>query len=177
MDNNWSKLLISELKRIIKTQGFSYKELALALRMSESGFKKLINSEDCSLGKIEKICKFVGIRITDLFQSIEKLQLEEVSFNPKQETYFSTHRVAFLLFWLLVYERRSLVESQTLLKLEDKKMWSHLRKMDALNLLKVLPGDRLGLPHPRGIKWVGRTKFVNSLYVKWGHSLLNHGIE
>jgi transcriptional regulator with XRE-family HTH domain len=176
MDDNWTKLLLGELKRIIKAQGYNYKDISKALKMSESGFKKLINSEDCSLSKVEKICNFIGIRMTDLFRSIEELQLEEVSFSKGQELFFESERVGFLLFWLLVYERRSLVESQKLLNLEEKKMWSLLRKMDVLNLIKVLPGDRLGLPRPQGIKWVGKSKFINDLYRQWGSTLLNNAI-
>jgi len=88
MGANSSKLLMSELKRIIKVQGFSYKELSAELKMSESGFNKLINSEDCNLSKIEKICNIVGIRMTDLFESIEKIQLKEVNFTIKQESFF-----------------------------------------------------------------------------------------
>ena len=177
MDDNWTKLLLNELKRIIKSQGFNYKELAEALEMSESGFKKLINSTDCSLSKIEKICNFVGVRMTDLFKSIEKLHLEEVSFSSDQELFFKTYRVGFLLFWFLVYERRSLEEAQNLLKIDNKKTWSYLRKMDALNLLKILPKDRISLPRPQGIKWVGSTTFIDDLYTKWGHSLLNYAIK
>ena len=177
MDLIWSKLLMGELKRIVKEQGFSYKDLAKTLKMSESGFKKLINSEDCSLGKVEKICNTVGIRITDLFISIEKLQLEEVRFTQLQESFFTSQRTGFLLFWLLAYERRPLTEAQSLLKLDSKKIWSMLRKMDSLNLIKVLPKDRLGLPQPHGIKWVGKTKFITDLYKKWGHHLLAQAIE
>jgi hypothetical protein len=68
--------------------------------MSESGFKKLINSDDCGLSKIEKICNFIGIIMTDLFKSIEKLQLEEVSFTSNQEAFFTNQRLGLkLIIW------------------------------------------------------------------------------
>jgi hypothetical protein len=42
-----------------------------------------------------------------------------------------------------------------------------LRRLDALNLLKLLPGDRLGLPTLRAVRWTGKGEFQQEIYRKW----------
>ncbi|MBK9321946.1 MAG: helix-turn-helix domain-containing protein [Bdellovibrionaceae bacterium] len=177
MEYKWSPLLMRELKDLIKQQGYNYKNLSKELGMSESGFKKLINSDDCSLQKIEKITNIIGIRLMDLFSAIEEQHLKEKKFTPQQEEFFTSKREAFLLYWLLVYERRELLEAQDLLQLDTKKCNSLLRKMDSLNLLKVLAGDKLRLPQPQGIKWTSQSQFVFDLYKKWGQDLLTSNLQ
>ena len=177
MEYKWSPLLMRELKDLIKQQGYSYKTLSKELGMSESGFKKLINSDDCSLQKIEKITNIIGIRLMDLFSAIEEQHLVEKKFTSQQEEFFTSKREGFLLYWLLVYERRELQEAQELLRLDAKKGASLLRKMDSLNLLKVLAGDKLRLPQPQGIKWASQSQFVLDLYRKWGQSLLTSSLQ
>ncbi|MGZ3744715.1 MAG: helix-turn-helix domain-containing protein [Pseudobdellovibrionaceae bacterium] len=173
----WSALLMKELKDMIKRQGYSYKTLAEELNMSVSGFKKLINSDDCNLQKIEKISDVIGIRLMDLFAAIEEQHLQEIQFTSQQENFFNSKREGFLLYWLLVYERRTLQEARGLLRLELKEYTSLLRKMDSLNLLKVFAGEKLGLPHPQGIKWASRSRFILDLYKKWGQDLLDASLQ
>jgi DNA-binding Xre family transcriptional regulator len=173
MELNFTKQLMNELKRVIKEQGYTYSELAIALKMSESGFKKLINSKDCNLSKIENICRVIGIQISDIIQSTEQMQIVQVAFTTKQESFFISNRSGFLLYWLLVYERRNLEESQKTLSFDSKRLWTTLRKLDNLNLIKVHSNNRISLPKPVGVKWVGRTQFVNKVFAEWSHSLLD----
>lgn len=175
--SKWSPLLMRELKDMIKKQGYSYKEISENLDMSESGFKKLINSDDCSLKKIETIAGIIGIRVMDLFAAIEDQHLKEIVFTSQQEDFFTSKREGFLLYWLLVYERRSLDEAKSLLRLDQKRASSLLRKLDSLNLIKLFAGERMGLPQPEGVKWAHKSRFVRELYKKWGQDLLNSSLQ
>lgn len=177
MDNGVTRLVLHEVKLALKKAGLTYVELAKEMKMSESGFKKLINGQDCSLAKLEQICKIVGLRVSDLFRAVEGKELKAVAFNQNQEEYFQKNPKGFLLYWLLAYERRELRESNILLSLDEKAAWLILRKLDGLGLLKILPGDRLSLPQPRGIKWTGSSAFIIDLYRRWCSALINDSLE
>lgn len=171
MEPKLTASLFEEIKELLKKRKIKYSQLALQLKMSESGLKKLLNSQDCSLSKIEKICAKLGVQVSDLIHAIEKKDLKEVQFTKKQELYFVAEPLSFLIYWGLVYERREALKVMEVLRLEPKKFWSLVRKLDHLELLKVMEGNRLVLPRIQGIRWVGRSKFVVDLYRSWGRSL------
>ena len=177
MEQNVTRLVLSEIKLAMKKAKLTYVDVAKALRMSESGFKKLMNGKDCSLTKLEKICQIVGLRVSDLFRSVEGKDLKEVAFSPSQEDYFEKNPKGFLLYWMLAYERRNLTESLAILGLDEKNGFSILRKLDALGLLKIGVGNRLTLPQPKGIRWIGNSKFIIDLYRRWGTALLEDSLE
>ena len=167
-----ARLLLAELKVQLRNRKIVYADFARSLAMSESGLKKLLSADDCSLGRIQKMCSTLGLSFFDLVESIEGTRLVETQFTREQESYFEKDRTGFLFYWLLVYERRSLVETSRLLKLDSRKQQSLLLKLDRLALLQVQAGGRFQIPDPLAIRWVGRSPFVLRLYEKWGVSLL-----
>lgn len=177
MGSTLSPLILQELKRLLKQAKAPYKDLASALRVSESGLKKIMNAKDCSVSRLEQICEFLGVSLADVIRDLEDQNLRGVSFTPEQEKYFTDHRDGFLLYWFLVYERRSVDESRVLLKLSEKDAWKILNRLDKLELLELLPENKLRIPHPQGISWLGQTKFMTELYLKWSHSLVDQVVK
>ncbi len=172
-----AKLLLREIKTKLKEQGLVYAEFSKKLGMSESGLKKLLASDDCAIGKIQKMCQALGLSFFDLAESIESQNLYETQFSAAQEAFFEKERTGFILYWLLVYERRSLIEAAQLLKLDGKKQQCLLLRLDRLNLVTLKAGGQLQIPDPIGIRWVGKTRFVLNLYRKWGLSLVERNLK
>src|SRR5256885_10666553 len=66
------------LKQLLWARGATYADLARAMRMSESGVKKIFASEDCSLARLEEIAHTVGFTLRELFDAAARPPIEHV---------------------------------------------------------------------------------------------------
>jgi DNA-binding Xre family transcriptional regulator len=166
-----AQMILGELKKIIRLQKLHYREIASKIGLSESGFKKLMTSSDCSLARLDTICRVLGVRLLDVIHHLDSPEMIEVEFKRAQERYFETHHEGFLLYWFLVYERRSLEDSMKLLKMESASATKVLIRLDRLGLLTFLPGGEIRLPQPRSVLWVGKSSFIRKMFHQWALAL------
>lgn len=159
------ELAMDAVKAALKRQKLTYAELAKRLELSESGLKKILSATDGSFQRLAQICEVLGLSMRDVLAG-EDLTLD-VSFTLAQQEYLAANSVAFRLFWALVYERRPLQEAEKLAGLNGKEVFSVLRKLDQLNLLELLPGNRLRVPAVRPIRWVGDGPLIRKLHREW----------
>ncbi|MBL7672464.1 MAG: helix-turn-helix transcriptional regulator [Bdellovibrionaceae bacterium] len=177
MESHSSRLIFMELKKVMKERGLNYGQVAKATGRSESGFKKIMSANDCSLHRLESICGAIGLRLSDLILAAENRELLNVTFEPQIEDFFLRQREGFQLYWLLVYERRTLDQAQKIMRIEKKRLDSLVRTLDKLNLVKLLADDRIVVPTPRGVRWIGKSKFTISLYKKWAQLLVDRSLR
>lgn len=166
---NEYQVVIINIKKLLKTQKISYRDLAKQLSMSESGVKKIFVAKDGSFLRLKKICHVIGVSMSEMLQDTKSL---DVSFSKKQQDAFLKNFILFKVYWILVYERASIVDAQKKLSLSYKDMFKFLRELDGLKLLKLLPNDRLQLPPIQAVSWIGQGEFVNKIYKEWSKNLL-----
>jgi transcriptional regulator with XRE-family HTH domain len=165
------EIATDSIKISLKRQGFTYKELARSLKLSESGIKKILSSSDGSFQRLAQICKEIGLSMNELLQGQDEGMME-LSYTLPQQEYLVAHPKALRLYWALVYERRSTEEARKVSHLDAKELFSNLRKLDQLGLLELLPEGRLRLPAIRQIRWVGGGPLVKKLYEEWSTNFL-----
>ena len=61
-----SSKLINTLKKELRAQGITYKQIASALDLSEASIKHMFAKSHFSLERIDRICELLGIEISDL---------------------------------------------------------------------------------------------------------------
>ena len=166
---NEYQVVIRNIKKLLKEQKISYKDLAKQLGMSESGIKKIFVSKDGSFLRMKQLCDSVGVSVYEMLQDTKSL---DVTFSKRQQDEFLKDFVLFRVYWMLVYERGSIVEVQKKLSLSYKDMFKLMRKLDDLKLLKLLPNDRLQLPPIQAVHWIGQGDFINKIYKEWSRNLL-----
>ena len=165
------EIATESIKLALKQQGFTYKDLAQRLKLSESGIKKILSSSDGSFQRLAQICKEVGLSMSELLEG-QGERIMELSYSLPQQEYLMAHPRALRLYWALVYERRPTEEARKISHLDSKEMFSYLRKLDQLELLELLPEGRLRLPAVRQIRWVGGGPLVKKLYEEWSAKFL-----
>lgn len=162
---------VETLKRRLKTEGLTYLELAKKLSLSESGLKKIFAAKDGSVQRLAQIGAAIGLSLSDLFSEMKE-PMSVVSFTENQQNYFLKVPKALFLYWKLVYERESLEKAETFLGLNRRESMSLLRQLDKINLLAILPGDRIKIPPIRQIRWSGDGPLIRKLYQEWSMKLL-----
>jgi transcriptional regulator with XRE-family HTH domain len=164
------QVVTTNLKRKLKDQKLSYKDLATELGLSESGIKKILSGSDGSFQRIIQICQVIGVSVYELLQDSKKL---DVSFDKNQQDEFLRDLALFKVYWMLVYERKAALDVQQKLKLTKSEFFKKLRKLDSLRLLKLLPNERLQLPSIKAVRWIGEGDFLNKIYREWSQNLLD----
>ena len=144
--------LVSTLKRQLRKQGKTYKDVAAELGLSEPSVKRLFASGKFGLDRLVQIANLLGFTLAEL----------------TQEAAASTHR----LHHLTVEQEKELVSDTKLLlvaacalnhwtfddivgvyRLTQAKCLKKLLHLDRLGLISLLPGNRIRLNVARDFDW------------------------
>lgn len=167
-------LLATILKKLLKSRGVTYADLATTLKLSESGVKKILNADDGSLNRIEEIAHALGLGLSDVVNAVEAdAPIESVHFTLKQEEFFVENLDYFHFFWKLVYEERSATEIKAELGLTSREVFRYLRKLDQFGLITLLPDERVNIPSRGLVKWTGSGPLLTHIKLNWAKALID----
>lgn len=74
--SNQTSHLLSALKKCLRAKGVSYRDVAAALRISESSVKRIFAEETFTLKRLEEVCAIADVTIYDLAR-ICKMNLQD----------------------------------------------------------------------------------------------------
>lgn len=164
--------IFKTLKKVVKTKGRSYRDLAPELGMSESGLKKLMASEDCSLSKLSEICSVLNISLNELVNLADTSNKESITFTDKQEREFIKNPSLYYYFISLLNFEYSEAKVRKKYKLTKNCSVKYLLKLDKLDLIRleksnkvfpVLEGKGVGISPKlaQAVKYNIDSSFVN----------------
>lgn len=168
-----TKDVMNHLKEIMKMKRVTYKELAHHLGLSESGIKKIMQSYDLSLSRLQEITQYLEINVVDLMAHISDPKILEGRFSSEIEQFFVKSPEKFDFYWKLVVERTPLREIQDDWNIKDAELYKWLRELDQLNLIQWQKGDTIKLPARQMTKWVGRGPLTEKIQRQWAHDLID----
>ena len=145
--------LVSALKRHLKQQGRTYRDVAAAIGLSEPTVKRLFAEESFSLGRMVEICKLLGFTLAELAQDAEvsatrlrtltSAQEKELVSDPK----LLLVAVCALNHWLVD-------DILSVYRLGEAECVQKLLRLDRLGLITLLPANRIRLNVARDFDWL-----------------------
>ena len=94
---DFESILIT-LKTILKNKKITYQILAKMMGMSESGVKKVFSGNDCSLGKILKVCEVIEVDLSEVLKFSKESLKKEFKLSRTDEIFFVKHWDYFSVF-------------------------------------------------------------------------------
>lgn len=165
--------LLQVLKRLLKSQGITYKALSSALQLSEATIKRTLASGDISLERLERICAVIGIDILELAQITAGSQSALLTqLSEAQEQLLAQDHNLFTLFHLLLRGDRvaDIVRTYTL----DA---NHVEQLlDKLELALLIERHARGRVRPlasRSLRWHPKGPLMRT----YGRAILERFIE
>lgn len=140
-----STLVIRTLKEALKKQKLTYKDLAKNLGVTEAAIKKQFQSSDISFNRITAICDLLKIQVTDLLQSSNSKVIYELKLTKTQENIFIQNPNLFVLFLQLSKDNGNVEKTNSRFKMDSKLIWSSLKKLDDLALIKLHAKNKVEL--------------------------------
>lgn len=145
--------LIATLKRLLKLQGLTYRDVAKALGLSEPSVKRLFASEQFTLERIVEVCNLLGFTLSELAQEAEQGQRRLRTLSAEQEGELVSD-AKLLLVAVCALNHWSMAEMLAAYRLSEAECVQHLLRLDRLHLITLLPGNRIRLNVARDFDWL-----------------------
>lgn len=136
--------LIDTLKRSLKAHRKTYRDVALALDLSEASVKRLFSEKNLSLQRLDQICGLLEIEISDLVQSMNERSHSLTRLTQEQEKEIAGD-LHLLLVTVCVLNRWTMSEIMQAFTLTEPECIRCLARLDRLKLIDLLPGNRVKL--------------------------------
>lgn len=172
--HNELTLVLEQLKLMLKARKITYAQLAQGLGVAESTLKKTFVAKDCSFNRLNEICYFLNINLSDILKSIEEQRVTEIAFAEDVEKHFLTNRTALRVYWELTFERSSLEDLLAAKWLTREKLFSILKELDSFGLIELLPYDKVQVAKLVPVKWKrNKTKLQEEIYLQWSKKVID----
>lgn len=145
--------LISTLKKQLKNQGMTYRDVARALKLSEPSVKRLFASGRFTVERLVQISNLLGYTLAELSKEAQSGQTRLSSLTEKQEReVVSDSRL--LMIAVCALNHWTLEEIVDLYKLSVPECIKYLLQLDKLRIIDLLPGNRIRLNVARDFDWL-----------------------
>lgn len=143
--------LISTLKRVLKTRGVTYAELAGRIDLSEASVKRLFSQGTFTLERLEQICSILEIDVFELAKLARGEQARAQQLTVKQEQALAKDRVLLGMFYL-AYNGWQIDDIVAQYEFTRPQVFSLLRKLDGIGVLDLLAGDQVRMKVSRNLR-------------------------
>lgn len=148
-----SQALIKTLKQVIRQQGKTYKDVAVALELSEASVKRLFAEKTFSLERFEKVCEFVGMDISELVLLMEQQAelITNLSFAQEKEL---VANVQLLLVAVCLLNHWRFDEIIATYDINQHQCIQLMAKLDRMKIIQLLPKNRVKRMVDRSFSWL-----------------------
>lgn len=143
--------LIEALKRVLKSRGLTYADVAKAIGLSEPSVKRQFSQRSFSLRTLDEICRLAEIDFFDLAKLARKSMDTQETLTVAQEEALAKQPLLLGIFNLLYHEWQpaDILVAYELGKAECTRL---LVRLDRLGLIELLPNDRVKVRAPRPLR-------------------------
>ncbi len=141
------------LKQLLRQHKITYRDIASHLQMSEANIKRVFANSNFSLVRLEQICQFININLSDLFaiSEREQQQLTELSFEQEQEL---IENPKLLLVAVCVRDAWRFDEIISHYDIDEFECIRLMAKLDKIRLIQLLPNNEYKLLIAQDFRWI-----------------------
>jgi transcriptional regulator with XRE-family HTH domain len=134
--------LVDTLKRLLKSRGITYRQLADGIQLSEASVKRIFSEESFTLQRIEEICLFLDIDFFELAKQARGNASASEHMSIEQEAALAADPRLLGVFYLVFndWQLDDIIEHYEMPKPEGI---GHLAHLDRLKLIDLLPNDQV----------------------------------
>ena len=146
-----SKLLVRGIRDHLCARGMTYRDLAIALGISEPTVKRDLARGNFSLARLDHICQALGVSIDGLLHNnANTILLNTLSDQQELELVADPH---LLLVTYLVLNDWKFSEIVSAFRFDDSALVSLLLRLDAMKLIEYRPPHRMRKLSARNFAW------------------------
>jgi transcriptional regulator with XRE-family HTH domain len=145
--------LLTTIKRQLKLQGKTYRDVASALHLSEASVKRLLTSDTLGVDRLIDISHMLGFTLAELAQeaAVTETRLRTLTATQEKELVSDTR---LLLVAVCALNHWTLQDMLAVYKLTEAECLQKLLHLDRLHLIALMPGNRIRLNVARDFDWL-----------------------
>ena len=144
--------LVATLKKLLKQQGMTYRDIAKALALSEASVKRLFASEKFTLKRVVEVSHLLGHTLAELAQEAAASGTRISALTEAQERVLVSD-LKLLLTAACVLNHWTLADIVAAYRFREAEVIRNLLRLDKLRLINLLPGNRIRLNVGREFEW------------------------
>jgi transcriptional regulator with XRE-family HTH domain len=145
--------LLTTIKRQLKVQGKTYRDVAGALGLSEASVKRLLTSDSFGVDRLVEISNLLGFTLAELAQeaALTGTRLHTLSAAQEKELVSDTK---LLLVAVCALNHWTVADILAVYRLTEAECVQKLLHLDRLHLIALMPGNRIRLNVARDFDWL-----------------------
>lgn len=153
------------LKRVLRTQGVTYREIAEGVGLSESSVKRIFSrGSDLRLKQVERICRYLNLDLFEVTRMAAKdATASTTTLTPKQERAFVADPKLFW-FFLFVAKQASVEGVRKRFKLGTTQVERYLLQLDRLDLIDLRERNQFKVLVSPTVRWAKNGPLARWLY-------------
>lgn len=163
----------NSLKALMKQRGLQYKDLSKALGISSATVKRRLNKGELGISQLTEIAECLGVTLYDLIELSKNDAAKAYLFSEEQEQLFVKDFSLLMLFREII-KGSSFEEIKTALNLKDSDLRKRLKRLEEVELIKLMPKDRISLLAKFPYKWRENGALQKAYFAKNIQSLFEH---
>ena len=145
--------LISTLKKQLKSQGMTYRDVARALKLSEPSVKRLFASGRFTVDRLVQVSNLLGYTLAELSKEAQAGQPRLSTLTDKQEReVVSDPRL--LVVAVCALNHWAMDEIVATYRVSHAECIKYLLRLDKLRIIDLLPGNRIRINVSRDFNWL-----------------------
>ena len=144
--------IVETLKKVLKTRGMTYADLARALGLSTPTVKRLFSEHSFTLERLEQILQVLETDLYEVARMSRGANGAGGELSAEQEAALAKDARLFSIFWLITNEW-SFNEIAAEFRLSAAQLTTFYARLDRLRLIDWRPGNRARLKVPKHYVW------------------------
>jgi transcriptional regulator with XRE-family HTH domain len=145
--------LITTIKRQLKLQGKTYRDVADFLQLSEASVKRLLTSSTLGVDRLVEISNLLGFTLAELAQEAAATPNRLHTLTPAQEKELVSD-TRLLLVAVCALNHWTLADMLAVYRITEAECLQKLLHLDRLHLIALMPGNRIRLNVARDFDWL-----------------------
>lgn len=145
--------MLDAVKLQLKTRNLKYQDLAKGLKMSEPSVKRMFSTRNCSLKRLDEICRWLGIEFAELARGIKLEDKLTTQLTLAQEKEIVSDR-KLLLMAICVMNHYTVSEIMAYYAISLAECTQLLVKLDRIHFIDLLPNNVYRLRVARNFRWL-----------------------
>jgi transcriptional regulator with XRE-family HTH domain len=145
--------LISTLKKQLKSQGMTYRDVARSLKLSEPSVKRLFASGRLTVERLVQISNLLGYTLAELSKEAQAGQARLSTLTEKQEREVVSD-TKLLMIAVCTLNHWTMDEIVMRFNVSIPECIKYLLQLDRLRIINLLPGNRIRLNVARDFDWL-----------------------
>jgi transcriptional regulator with XRE-family HTH domain len=145
--------LLTTIKRQLKMQGKTYRDVAAALNLSEASVKRLLTSDTLGVDRLVQVSNMLGFTLAELAQEAAVTESRLRVLTPDQEKELVSD-TKLMVVAVCALNHWTMADILAVYRLTEAECLQKLLHLDRLHLIALMPGNRIRLNVARDFDWL-----------------------